>query len=178
MRYQGSEAYSIDAAERYVRRQQREAAPSFEVVTGGGLDARARRGVSRQFVARVRAVLVAAAVLVTLGVVRVALTAETVSLLQENATLQTQISEARTLSSDLSIERSVLSSNARISRIATQNYGMVLPTDRVSVTVGDAEGADDDAATDATEADDAADATTDGEAAQTPGAAGEQGDMG
>ena len=161
MRYQGSEAYSYDVAERTVRRPQRQEAPSLEVVSGGGLDARARRGVSPQFVARVRTVLLVAALLVGLGFARVAITAQTVSLLLDNADLSTQISEAEDLSSELSIERSVLSSNARISRIATQNYGMVLPTDRVIIDV---------------DADDATD-EADGEAAQTSEGAGEQGDM-
>ena len=166
MRYQGSEAYSFDAAERaYERRSLREA-PSFEVVLGGGFDAQARRGVSPQFVARVRTALLATALLVTLGFARVAITAQTVTLLQDNADLSTQISEAEDLASDLSIERSVLSSNARISRIATQNYGMVLPTDYVSITVGSDDATSDEASAEA-----------DGEAAQTSEDAGEQGDM-
>ena len=159
----------MEAPERRARRQERAARPSFEVVTGGGLDARARQGVSPQFVASVRLVLLVAALLVGLGLVRVTLTTATVGLLEQNSTLKSQIAEAQTLGSDLSIERSVLSSNARISRIATQNYGMLLPTDYVSVTVGasDAEGAQDSAA-----------APSDGEAAQTTGATGEQADMG
>ena len=37
MRYQGSEAYSMEATERRRERLERQAAPSFEVVTGGGL---------------------------------------------------------------------------------------------------------------------------------------------
>ena len=114
-------------------------------------------------------VLLVAALLVGLGLVRVTLTAATVGLLEQNSTLKTQIAEAQTLGSDLSIERSVLSSNARISRIATQNYGMLLPTEHVNVTVGgsDAEAAPEDAA-----------APADGEAAQTTEATGEQADMG
>ena len=167
MRYQGSEAYNVEAAERRARRQERVARPSFEVVSGGGLDARARQGVSPQFVACVRMVLLAAALLVGLGFVRVTLTTATVTLLEENSVLKEQISEAKTLGSDLSIERSVLSSNARISRIATQNYGMLLPTEHVNVTLGAsaAEAADEGAA-------------SDGEAAQTPEATGEQANMG
>ena len=176
MRYQGSEAYSFDAAERAYERQPLREAPSFEVVSGGGLGAPACRGVSPHFVARVRTALLATALLVTLGFARVAITAQTVTLLQDNADLSTQISEAEDLASDLSIERSVLSSNARISRIATQNYGMVLPTDYVSITVGSDDAADEaDSADDATSAE--ASAEADGEAAQTSEDAGEQGDM-
>lgn len=166
MRYQGSEAYSVDYAERCAQRQQPARRPSFEVVSGGGLDARARQGVSHQFVARVRTVLLAAALLVALGLVRVALTSATVSIMTENASLRTQISEAQTLGSDLRIERSVLSSNSRISRIATQNYGMALPTDHVTVDLS--------AGSDDAQAEDGA---ADGEAAQSGDAAGAQADM-
>ncbi len=44
---------------------------SFEVVPGGGLDADARRGVSSQFIQRVKLIAVAAALFLTLGVVRI-----------------------------------------------------------------------------------------------------------
>lgn len=151
MRYQGSEAYDIHAA----AQEQRElrSAPSFEVVTGGGLDARARAGVSRQFVRRLCAVLAVSAFLVVLGVARVALSSATVASMQAAADLSTQISEAETLNEELRIERSVLSSNSRISRIATKNYGMVLSTESVTLTI------DDDSAD--------ADEQVDGDAAQT-----------
>ena len=168
MRHQGSEAYNVEAAERRARRQGRATRPSFEVVSGGGLDAEARRGVSPQFVSNVRMALLAAALLVGLGLVRVTLTTATVTLLEENSTLKEQISEAQTLSSDLSIERSVLSSNSRISRIATQNYGMLLPSDHVDITLGGA----------ANETPEEAPASADGEAAQAPEATGEQANMG
>ncbi len=93
---------------------------------------------------------------------RVAITSATVALLTSNASLSEQISEAQTLNEQLRIERSVLSSNARISRIATQNYGMVLPTESVRVTLQD----------------DSADAAApDGEAAQTGEDAGAPSDV-
>lgn len=137
MRYQGSEAYSVRAAERAWERTSQQSRSSFEVVSGGGLDARVRQGVSHEFLARFRAVLLVAAFFLALNLVRVAISAATVSVLQANADLTTQISEAETLNSNLRIERSVLSSNARISRIATQNYGMVLPSERVTVVFDD-----------------------------------------
>lgn len=140
MRYQGSEAYSMDVAERRRERLEQQAAPSFEVVTGGGLDARARAGVSPTFVARLRAVLVVAAALVALGMVRVGISAATVSLLSSNSALSSQIEEETTLNDQLSVQRSVLSSNARIARIATQNYGMVLTGDAVTIEVTSQEG--------------------------------------
>lgn len=167
MRYQGSEAYSARASERAWERASAQSRAPFEVVSGGGLDARARQGVSPQFLARVRAVLLVAALFFAVNLARVALASATVSVLQANSDLTTQISEAETLSSNLRVERSVLSSNARISRIATQNYGMLLPTEHVNVTLGAsaAEAADEGAA-------------SDGEAAQTPEATGEQANMG
>ena len=165
MRYQGSEAYSVRAAERAWERTSQQSRSSFEVVSGGGLDARVRQGVSHEFLARFRAVLLVAAFFLALNLVRVAISAATVSVLQANADLATQISEAETLSSNLRIERSVLSSNARISRIATQNYGMVLPSERVTVVF------DDPAAEEA-----AADAH--GDAAQSGQQTGEQANVG
>lgn len=165
MRYQGSEAYSVRAAERAWERTSQQSRSSFEVVSGGGLDARVRQGVSHEFLARFRAVLLVAAFFLALNLVRVAISAATVSVLQANADLTTQISEAETLNSNLRIERSVLSSNARISRIATQNYGMVLPSERVTVVF------DDPAAEEA-----AADAH--GDAAQSGQQTGEQADVG
>ena len=165
MRYQGSEAYSVRAAERAWERTSQQSRSSFEVVSGGGLDARVRQGVSHEFLARFRAVLLVAAFFLALNLVRVAISAATVSVLQANADLTTQISEAETLNSNLRIERSVLSSNARISRIATQNYGMVLPSERVTVVFDDP--ADEEAAADAH-----------GDAAQSGQQTGEQANVG
>lgn len=161
MRYQGSEAMSMGAAERRRERLERQEAPSFEVVTGGGLDARVRAGVSPVFVARLRAALVVFAALLALGMARVALSSATISLLSSNAQLSSQIESAESLNDQLRVQRSVLSSNARISRIATQNYGMVLSGDFVTVDVAGSDAAATDGA-----ADDAA-ATADGEAAQS-----------
>ena len=161
MRYQGSEAYSMEATERRRERLERQAAPSFEVVTGGGLDARARAGVSATFVAKVRAVLAVAAVLIVLGMARVGIAAATVSLLSSNSALSSQIEEVSSLNEQLRVQRSVLSSNARITRIATQNYGMVLTGDAVTVDLGSADEAQ----------------SADGEAAQTGDAASAQPDM-
>lgn len=157
MRYQGSEAYSMETPVRRRERPELEERPSFEVVSGGGLDASARRGVSAQFVSRLRAIALAAAVLIVLGAARVTLAAATVSLLQDNVSTKTQISEAQSLNDELKIERAVLSSNSRISRIATQNYGMVLPGEHVTISLDDAH--DDTSSGQASSAD--------GEAAQT-----------
>lgn len=154
MRYQGSAVANEEYIERgYALPQER---PSFEVVSGGGLDARARRGVAPEFLARVKAVVACALVFFALGACRVALTSAAVAALQGNATLKTQITEAKTTNDSLMVERSALSSNARISRIATQNLGMVLSTDTETVTIGAAAAASDEVA-----------ARADGDAAQS-----------
>lgn len=156
MRYQGSAVANEEYIERgYALPQER---PSFEVVSGGGLDARARRGVAPEFLARVKAVVACALVFFALGACRVALTSAAVAALQGNATLKTQITEAKTTNDSLMVERSALSSNARISRIATQNLGMVLSTDTETVTIG--------AASSAAASDEVA-AQADGDAAQS-----------
>lgn len=161
MRYEGSEAYYVDGTERRRERPEGEVRRSFEVVSGGGLDARVRAGITPTFLARVRTVLVVAAVLIVVGMVRVALSSATVSLLQSNVDLSTRIEDAQALNNKLRIERSVLSSNSRISRIATQNYGMVLPTESVHVGGGTDEQIN----------------STNGEAAQTTDEAGAQSDV-
>ena len=85
---------------------------------------------------------------------RVGISVATVSLLSANSDLTAQIEETSSLNAQLKVQRSVLSSNARISRIATQNYGMVLADSYVTL--------------DLAPADEEADATgADGEAAQT-----------
>ncbi len=140
MRYQGSEAYSMDVAERRRELLEQRNAPSFEVVTGGGLDAQARSGVSPTFVARLRTAVLVAVAIIALGMARVCLVSATVSLLSSNSELTAQIEETTTLNDQLRVQRSVLSSNSRISRIATQNYGMVLPGSSVTVDVAGADG--------------------------------------
>ena len=167
MRYQGSAAYNMGAAERSRERLEQQS-HSFEVVSGGGLDARAREGVSPLFVARLRTVLVVAAVLLAIGMVRVGISAATVSLLRSNVTLGSQIEEAESLNEQLRVQRSALSSNARISRIATQNYGMVPSSESVTLVLSSPE---------ETEADEAAQAPSDGDAAQSADAAAEQSNL-
>ncbi|SFX44508.1 cell division protein FtsL [Olsenella sp. kh2p3] len=154
----------MDAAERSrERRDERvEQRPSFSVVTGGGLDARARAGVSPQFLSRVRTVVICALVFIALGACRVALSTATVSTLQANSALRSQIKEAQTLNEDLQVEKSVLSSSSRISRIATQNYGMSLSTNREVLDLSSAGTSADATSTDAVSA-----TTANGDAAQS-----------
>ncbi len=169
MRYQGSEAIDLEYAERRRARQQRQAAPSLEVVSGGGLDAQARRGVSHEFLVRVAVVCSIALALLVVGAVRVVLSTAAVSALRANATLRTEVSEAQSLNDELKIERSVLSSSTRIGRIATQNYGMVFSGETMSVNITEdasADAASSDAASDESAAD-AATAQSDVDAAQS-----------
>lgn len=178
MRYQGSEAYSWDAAEGRRERSREEARPSFEVVTGGGLDARARQGVSPQFVRLVVSVVATVAFLAALNAVSVFLTSQAVATMRVGNTLKAEVETAQSLRDDLKIERAVLSSNSRISRIATQNYGMVLSSGSVALDLSEgtdaatANAADDAAAADSADAaEDAAaslsGAPADGDAAQS-----------
>lgn len=169
MRYQGSEALDMETAERRATRHEETRAqrPSFSVVAGGGLYALARKGVSAEFLTRVKVAVAISMALITLGVCRVALTTASVSLLQGNVTLRSQIKEAESYNDDLQVEHSILSSASRIDRIATQNYGMVLSaTDATaagsaSTTVDESSAQTDSASGDASQ--------TDGEAAQTAG---------
>ena len=108
---------------------------SFEVVPGGGLDADARRGVSSQFIQRVKLIAVAAALFLTLGVVRIGISTATVSTLQANNAIRNEMRATTATNDSLRVSRSLLASTTRIERIATQNYGMTLETNRPVVDV-------------------------------------------
>ena len=108
---------------------------SFEVVPGGGLDADARRGVSSQFIQRVKLIAVAAALFLTLGVVRIGISTATVSTLQSNNVIRNEMRATTAANDSLRVSRSLLASTTRIERIATQNYGMTLETNRPVVDV-------------------------------------------
>ena len=108
---------------------------SFEVVPGGGLDADARRGVSSQFIQSVKLIAVAAAFFLTLGVVRVGISTATVSTLQSNNAIRNEMRATTATNDSLRVSRSLLASTTRIERIATQNYGMTLETNRPVVDV-------------------------------------------
>ena len=108
---------------------------SFEVVPGGGLDADARRGVSSQFIQRVKLIAAAAALFLTLGVVRIGISTATVSTLQANNVIRNEMRATTATNDSLRVSRSLLASTTRIERIATQNYGMTLETNRPVVDV-------------------------------------------
>lgn len=127
MAYVGSEAFRLENVDRAYEQQQ--VRPAFDVIEGGGADARVRRGISEGFLFRVVITLVAVSAFVLAGVARVSLTTLTVSELSENGTLESQIAEFESTNSDMRIECSILSSSSRINKIASQNYGMVLATE-------------------------------------------------
>lgn len=163
--YQGSEAYRLDASEGALTRQS--SRPSFEVVEGRGLDARARQGLSPRFVARLRAAAVVAFAIMALAVVRVGVLAATVSLLSENTSMRTELKDARSASDELKIEESVLGNSQRIERIATKAYGMVPASSAEQMSAGstaapsagDATASSDDSTADSSSSDASADTT-------------------
>lgn len=135
MSYLGSQAhaYAYDASpERFGYEEE---PVRLDVIAGGGLDAAARRSVSATFVRIVRAAALATALFVAFGLVRVAITTQTVGFLDANIDLRSDIAALEQVNSNLKIERSVLSNSTRITRIATQNYGMVLAAghDRIAL---------------------------------------------
>ena len=107
----------------------------YYAVPGGGLDAHARRGVSTQFISAVMTVVLAFALIFTIGVGRVVLSTMTVSKLQANNETRTALRQMTAENDNLRISRSLLSSNTRIEKIATQRYGMKLSENRAVLNV-------------------------------------------
>ena len=128
MAYQGS-------AEPFLARSASNAMPyaiedtSFIAVDGGGLDARVREGVSSTLTRTVAAILAAALALFIVGSMSVATTSATVAILDASSGMKSDIKELRAENEDLRIACSLLSSSERITRIATQNLGMVYAQD-------------------------------------------------
>lgn len=144
MAYQGNAAYDFGAYQDVVEVPIH--AP-LSVHEGGGLDVRARSAAMSSASALVKLVVALTVALVVFGGIRVALTAQTVSLLGEVATAENTVAEARDTRTELSVERSALTSTDRIQRIATENYGMAYATevDTISINVGEPEASADDA---------------------------------
>lgn len=131
----GSEAVASTTQFEHEYAPEQSTRSSFEVVPGGGLDADARRGVSSQFIQRVKLIAVAAALFLTLGVVRIGISTATVSTLQANNVIRNEMRATTATNDSLRVSRSLLASTTRIERIATQNYGMTLETNRPVVDV-------------------------------------------
>jgi cell division protein FtsL len=124
MSQRGQEAWSLDT-QSVSTEQTRTGRRSFNVVEGEGLDARARQGVSRQVYDLARTALIVIVAVFAVAVLRIAIVSATVATLDDNAAIKTDVSAAQDLGNQLRIEASVLSNTNRITRIATQNYGMV-----------------------------------------------------
>lgn len=97
----------------------------FVAVEGGRLDAKARMGVRPLFAKLVMSAVLVGVLSFGLGGLAVFLTSGTVSLLQQNNALSSQIKDERALNGEMRIERSLLTRSERITQIATQNLGMV-----------------------------------------------------
>lgn len=139
MSYTGSEATRLDVYRGESLQQQRQA--TLRTVAGEGADARARAGVTSEFLAKYKAFLVVVAIVGVLCVARVGTFALAAGIMADNATMRTQIEESTTLANQLRIQRSVLSSTSRIDRIATQTYGMVTADSAEQMTAGAASAA-------------------------------------
>ena len=133
MNYAASTAYDLDRLDYGHAEPDRKRRMS--VITGGGLDAKARKGVSARFIHALQIVLLFALVFFGLGAVRVAITAQTLTLLRDNASMQAQIETMSDENNNLRIERSSLASSERIIAIATGSYGMHLSAASESLTL-------------------------------------------
>lgn len=134
--YEGTAARRLDAYEAVYA--SRAVQSSLGVVEGAGLDARARAGVSAQFIATLKMAAFVAITLVVLSFVRVGIYAATTGILIENNTMRTALKDATATRDELRIERSVLSSSTRIERIATQSFGMVMAENTEAMHIGGA----------------------------------------
>jgi len=131
MAYLGSAAYRLDSVETSPRLDDRR---DFEVIQGGGLDARARQGLSRDFLARLRVFVICVVSVVALGSARVALSVAAVSSMKGNEAIQASIDQALDDNTNLRVLDAQLSAASRIDAIATQNLGMVPTAGALSTT--------------------------------------------
>lgn len=134
MRYVGSQAYDLNAAayDAAAYEQPLQQSP-LTALEGGNLDARARSEVSPFLVRAVGYLVTLAIMLFVAGGISVALTSGTVALLQTNSATSSSIKEINAQNGDLRIERSLLTRADRITRIATQNLGMVYASEATSL---------------------------------------------
>lgn len=135
MAYSASQAQSLELQQaRQLEQQQTRRA--FEVVEGRGLDASVRKTVSPQFLSRIRMAISIVAVIAVVGCIRISLYAATASMLRTTQQMRSEIKVAQGLTRDLKATTSALSNSARITRIATQNYGMLRAASTEVITLG------------------------------------------
>lgn len=141
MAYTENLAYSYEQAApvstpRYAEPKRRtQTNPGFDVVRGGGLDTEAKRSVSRVFVNKVMLTVALVSFVCILGAIRVALSVATVSTLSQNNVTKSEIATLQDTQDQLRVTHSILSAETRISRIASQNYGMVYQANREVIDV-------------------------------------------
>ena len=121
MAYRGNAAYQLD----FEQQAWEIPARGLSVHEGGASVVRPHVDPMADLFALVKAVIVLTAMLFVLGGARVALTAQTVSVLKEVSVAEATLDSAYDTRTELRVERSALSSADRIQRIATENYGMV-----------------------------------------------------
>ncbi len=108
---------------------------NFEVLEGTGLDERVRRGVSSTQVQRTKLFMAALSVVLSFGMVRIALSAATVTAIETALEMRSEISDVQTTTNELRVENSILSNATRIERIATQNYGMEYAEETATISI-------------------------------------------
>ena len=121
MAYRGNAAYQLE----FEQQAWEIPARGLSVHEGGTSVARPHVDPMADLFTLVKAVIVLTAMLFVLGGARVALTAQTVSVLKEVSVAEATLDSAYDTRTELRVERSALSSADRIQRIATENYGMV-----------------------------------------------------
>ncbi len=134
-------AYDMQAAPAYApaeprREQVRPERPRFDVLTGAGREA--NQQVSPAFTHVIKVFCVLVALVVSVGLARVAIASATAASLNANAEVAEELSAAQDTSSDLEVMRSVYGSNTRIRDLATETLGMVEPSGRVTLDLSDA----------------------------------------
>jgi cell division protein FtsL len=121
MAYRGNAAYQLD----FEQQAWEIPARGLSVHEGGATSARPHVDPMADLFMVAKAVIVLTVMLFVLGGARVALTAQTVSVLKEVSVAEATLDGAYDTRTELRVERSALSSADRIQRIATENYGMV-----------------------------------------------------
>lgn len=144
MLFQGNAAYELayqDVLEAPVREP-------LSVHQGGGLDIRSNAEAMSSLFRIIKIAIVLTTVFAVLGGVRVALTTQTVTLLEQVREAKTTLANETDTQTELQIERSALLSSDRIQKIATESYGMVYASDVDTISIDTGDAADDAAASD------------------------------
>lgn len=131
MAYRGNAAYQLD----FEQQAWEIPARGLSVHEGGAAGTRSHADPMADVFALAKAAIVLTAMLFVLGGARVALTAQTVSVLKEVSVAEATLDSAFDTRTELRVERSALSSADRIQRIATENYGMVYASEVETISL-------------------------------------------